>query len=1062
MTDVLTTQTPSATPEPERPAPAPRVPADVPQRSRDRAQRVAERRTRQQQQWFRLAEWPLIRKMAVILALPVLLASLFGGVRVGDQLRDASRFTTLSSQVRVLQPALAYLAAAGDVAAAPTGSRSAETALDRADRDLRRAMASADLFDGQRTELENAVATGAALRTDRASLTTQQRQERVYAIGRNLASTVNRLDSRDLPSGPMRMVTGVISAQQALAGQRIALGTNPAPSAETVRNIADEVGREGAGLESVPGPAGQRLRALNQQRRDLPMSSPASDWQGSINASRRAYDALVVGLAASITATTSQRAIDAKVDALQYSSVILGALLVSLVLTLAVARRVILPIRQVRASVLRISRRGLPDAVTSIRAGQPVPEPEKVPVHTGEETGQLARAVDDMHERALALAAEQARLRTQVGDMFQTLSRRSTSLVNQQLALIQSLERDEQDPRRLESLFRLDHLATRMRRNGDSLLVLAGATTRRPGSRNMPLSDAVRAAQSGVRDYSRVQVGEVPDRAVPAAAVPDLVHLLGELIDNALAYSPPTRPVTVAGMHAVDGGILIEIVDAGLGMRDADLATTNHSLNAGGEVSPETAKQMGLFVVGRLAQRHDIVVRLHPNVDGQGMTASVYLPSAGLIAPERRTTAEDSTTSSSTERPELLAAIGPDADRTESTTAGAAPRQLSSAGLPKRRPGASTIEPAGVQERSDGPILRVLRVADNDDEDAEAPAEETDRAVDRGDGTAVADRTADADSAPADRAEADPASAAPAQPGTPGPAVRRRPTNTKAFFGVARQRPDQEQGESTSEPGEAPDRPTQRPTEQATERPNVRPMVRSAERPAERNGQRPDERNVQRPNQKSAGRPGERAVERRPAQKAAERPRARGVERRPEPAAGRAAERPSAPPSAPPTERSTERRAERPGERPASGPADRPKEQGTAMPDDTPIFGSIQSQWLSNESTGARWSNASAEAGWQAAERVTETPTARPRTASGLPVRTPGAMLVPGSSPSSPNRGGPRRRPSDPAALRDRLNRYQDGVDKGRAMPRPQAGGDPRRATPRPQGEDTTTDSRDD
>ena len=151
--------------------------------------------------------------------------------------------------------------------------------------------------------------------------------------------------------------------------------------------------------------------------------------------------------------------------------------------------------------------------------------------------------------------ASRSRLQLQVGDMFETLSRRSRSLVDQQLSLIDRLERNEEDPERLESLFRLDHLAARMRRNGANLLVLAGAQVPREQAEPVPVSAVINAAASEVEDYTRVVTATVPDSEIVGSVAGDLVHLLAELLDNALRYSPPISQVRVSAVHTGNGGL---------------------------------------------------------------------------------------------------------------------------------------------------------------------------------------------------------------------------------------------------------------------------------------------------------------------------------------------------------------------------------------------------------------------------------------------------------------------------------------------------------------------------
>ncbi|WP_197502874.1 sensor histidine kinase, partial [Mycobacterium sp. E1319] len=246
------------------------------------------------------------------------------------------------------------------------------------------------------------------------------------------------------------------------------------------------------------------------------------------------------------------------------------------------------------------------------------------------EIGQVAHAVDELHTQALLLAGDEARLRLLVNDMFETMSRRSRSLVDQQLALIDRLERNEEDPERLDNLFRLDHLAARLRRNSANLLVLAGAQLARDQRDPVPLATVLNAAVSEVEDYRRVEIAGLPDRALLGATAGGAIHLFAELIDNALRYSPPATSVRVSAAPGGDGGIVVRVADAGLGMNDADRRIANMRLQAGGganpdgtpEPTPENARHMGLFVVGRIAARHGIRVGLRGPAAHEAGTAT--------------------------------------------------------------------------------------------------------------------------------------------------------------------------------------------------------------------------------------------------------------------------------------------------------------------------------------------------------------------------------------------------------------------------------------------------------
>ena len=157
-----------------------------------------------------------------------------------------------------------------------------------------------------------------------------------------------------------------------------------------------------------------------------------------------------------------------------------------------------------------------------------------------------------------------------------------------------------------------------MRRNGANLLVLAGAQSAREHNETVPLASLINAAASEVEEYQRVEVGAVPDCSIVGSAATDAVHLLAELIDNALRYSPPAEPVQVRAVYTTSGGVLVEVDDSGLGMTDSDLRIANMRLTAGGEVSPDSARHMGLFVAGRLARQHDMTVRLLGSANGVG------------------------------------------------------------------------------------------------------------------------------------------------------------------------------------------------------------------------------------------------------------------------------------------------------------------------------------------------------------------------------------------------------------------------------------------------------------
>ncbi|KAA5832778.1 nitrate- and nitrite sensing domain-containing protein [Saccharopolyspora hirsuta] len=308
------------------------------------------------------------------------------------------------------------------------------------------------------------------------------------------------------------------------------------------------------------------------------------------------------------------------------SVILLTALLIAGAIVVVVARHLLGSLDLLRRSALDTANHQLPNAVADIRAGHAPQTPvEQVPVNTADEIGDVARAFDDVHTQAVNLATEQAELRRSYSDSFVNVSRRSQSLLERQLRLFEQLERDEEDPDQLATLFQLDHLATRMRRNNENLMVLSGTDLARRFTQPTSPADLVRAAVSEIEHYPRVIVQPLPDVKVVGYAASDLVRLLAELLDNAANFSAPQTQVTVSGHRRGDGALVIDIVDRGIGMSEADRAATNERLATDGELTLSTSRRMGLFVVGRLAARHGIHVQLHPGAEGTGVRAAVTI-----------------------------------------------------------------------------------------------------------------------------------------------------------------------------------------------------------------------------------------------------------------------------------------------------------------------------------------------------------------------------------------------------------------------------------------------------
>jgi signal transduction histidine kinase len=308
---------------------------------------------------------------------------------------------------------------------------------------------------------------------------------------------------------------------------------------------------------------------------------------------------------------------------------------IALVATVVVGRSMVGPLRRLRNGALQIAEVRLPDMIRRMSESQEdgVPlEIEPIDVDSMDEIGQVARAFDRVHNEAVRLAANEAALRGNVNAMFVNLSRRSQSLVERQIRVITQLEQSEQDSDKLANLFQVDHLATRMRRNSENLLVLAGHELSRRWGRPVALVDVLRAAVSEIDQYERVALNVQSGIAVRRDAVRDVVHLTAELVENATSFSAADHPVTIAAYVLNSGGALIEITDQGVGMKAEDMANANWRLDNPPMVDVAISRRMGLFVVARLAERHGIRVRLRPG-QSRGLSALVWLPD-GAITPE--------------------------------------------------------------------------------------------------------------------------------------------------------------------------------------------------------------------------------------------------------------------------------------------------------------------------------------------------------------------------------------------------------------------------------------------
>ncbi|QBS41462.1 sensor histidine kinase [Nocardia sp. CS682] len=931
---------------------------------------------------FSLSNMSVTRKVGIVLLLPVLLASAFAGLRIKDELGVISKLDAATEQARILRPMLEFGEATEQLAIAAVNARpedpidSVAAKFDQAAIDLETALRTKKSDDGTTKELPAAIAVARTMRNGLRTSSPATIGGQVDEVGTRIITAISVSSSIEeiviqryfLQLGLIANASRLLTQEQIMSAT--AGGGNPAALAGMLTTLGAEMMLTYSYPQMSPSSATNaqvltdavqtRIGALSQNPNSLGNNPVITD---SLRTSSDAYRQATTALLGTIDSKLADRTIELRSAVLRDVAIVITTLLAGLALALAVARSLVVPIRRLRHDALQVAHVDLPNEIEVVRTGGATPKITPVDIRTTEEIGQLARAVDDIHQASLHLAAEQARLRVQIGSMFETLSRRSQSLVEQQLALIEDLEHDEDNTERLQSLFRLDHLATRMRRNGDNLLVLAGTALRRGQLHPVQLSDMLWSAVSQVEDYQRVEIGAVPDGIVAGEPAIDIEHLLAELIDNALRYSPPTTPVTLSVSRAVDGGYLIEIIDRGLGMSTEDLRAINDRLSSGGEVTVETARRMGLFVVGRLAKRHTITASLRrtsTTAQQPGVTASVHLPGALVAPPLDATdpTGKPLELTGDYDLPAQPRTLVPVPSLPQHTS----PRfEVSSSGLPQRRPAIRVAEPPGQ------PAVSVPTRTNTPDTDSDA------------------------------------------QPPTQPWSIN-TPTDDRSPFGPPTV--------GVSAPIRVADAEPERPAGLWAEPEPESPQRESSERES---SQREPEPELTVPQQRVPREPQQRESEPHKAGPSAEREPARTTSR-----SGLPMRRPAAVPEPAPTP--TPAPAPERTPEPATVTSSRLQPVAGASP--TPIYQRMVSEWLVEPATSqaaeSTWTSP-ADVGWTAAEEATH-PTPTGRTSGGLPIRTPGAQLVPGGLAQADESGA-----RDPEEIRNNLTRHLSGVRSGRA-----------------------------
>ncbi|MGI5455490.1 sensor histidine kinase [Streptomyces sp. CA-249302] len=308
-------------------------------------------------------------------------------------------------------------------------------------------------------------------------------------------------------------------------------------------------------------------------------------------------------------------------------AVVLGlvGVLLSLLVSVLVGRGLIVELLDLRNDALEVAGRRLPQAMRKLHAGQGVDIDAEAPMRrlVGDELAQVGTALTAVQRAALKAASERAELLSGISGVYVSLARRSQVLLHRQLDLLEGMQQRQQDPTELHDLYRVDYLATRMRRHSESLLILSGIAPGRGWRDPIPLADVLRAAVAEIENAPRVQIWAVPKVSVVGGSVADVIHLLAELVENAAAFSPPSTKVQLRAARMRDG-VLIEVEDSGFGMNEDALAEANRKIQSD-RVDLLDAKQIGLFVVNRLRERQGLRVEVRASPNG-GVTAAVFIP----------------------------------------------------------------------------------------------------------------------------------------------------------------------------------------------------------------------------------------------------------------------------------------------------------------------------------------------------------------------------------------------------------------------------------------------------
>ena len=454
-------------------------------------------------------------------------------------------------------------------------------------------------------------------------------------LARQASTIIALTEARDMLQREDAIVSGMLAAGTTTVPEIVemvqTIGLNRYLLANATRNLPAL--DQAAYQELISGVPYQNLRSMEerliaQTTPRLPLPIDALWWQSTLEeVDRQLFELGDVATQRTIAAATTT-AIGVLLRLAIAGVLGLVVIIILIIISIRIARSLIRRITALRLRALDLAHDSLPQVVVRLRQGEKVEVPP-IPVPEADELGQLSNAFEAVHRTAIESAVQEAALRTGLNQVFLNIGRRSQTLVHRQLSLLETMERRVTDPGELEEIYRVDHLAVRMRRYAEDLVILAGAVPGRGWRYPVPLSDVLRSAMSEVEDYTRVNVVSVAEVALAGRAVSDVIHLLAELLENATTFSPKDTQVKLVG-QVLPNGFAVEIEDRGVGMPAADLAEANERLANPPDFDPARSSRLGLFVVARLAARHGVRVSLQPSIYG-GITAVALLPNEIVV-----------------------------------------------------------------------------------------------------------------------------------------------------------------------------------------------------------------------------------------------------------------------------------------------------------------------------------------------------------------------------------------------------------------------------------------------